>query len=559
MRTYETDNIDEIGGQIYSGVTVLAENPGDLEIIEFYVMMTIDDHLEQIEGMREIDRWWESSQENRPQYQDQKEEMRSSIENKAPSNLTLKEELLLSLFLSEDILRSSEEEECLKILVSVCQSGSELIYEADKPALCFYQGSLSMTITGYIAGKFLETLGRFAVSIFTGFILPSPQGKEIVKELRQKAREHSQFPDLHQLKELNSAEVKDKKGIIILLHGLFSTDVGTFDGFIESWNNQDLPQDLPSEILSSISKDCLRQALERTLKEDYLVVGWAHDTLFSSIEDNAQKLLEEIYRTVEIDDPPIIFVCHSRGGLVARQVTVNLQEQGGNWADKVKLCVTFGTPHKGAVLAESKWKKAAAVAAIANASHNLFSLSVGRILACCLLAAEKEGKSEIFSGIEDLNPRGDFLKKLCKEERHLAKPDLRKLHILAVGGNYQGQLKLWRNFMTSLLKTDKHDLIVEQDSTTPELGFSPSEQSEEIKTESNHFEYFNNSTSNKLVLKEVIKKISETLEIHNFMLCHLPDDCLQTNSGHTCPTIFPEVINGQRYVNVGGVRVPCRY
>ena len=64
-----------------------------------------------------------------------------------------------------------------------------------------------------------------------------------------------------------------------------------------------------------------QDAFHQALDEDYLIVGWPHDTL-TKIKANAEKLFEDIYSKIGYNGPPIVFVCHSRGGLVARKAAV---------------------------------------------------------------------------------------------------------------------------------------------------------------------------------------------------------------------------------------------
>ena len=40
----------------------------------------------------------------------------------------------------------------------------------------------------------------------------------------------------------------------------------------------------------------------------------------------------------------VAFVCHSRGGLVARRTAVELLEASHVWRPRLRACVTFGTP-----------------------------------------------------------------------------------------------------------------------------------------------------------------------------------------------------------------------
>jgi pimeloyl-ACP methyl ester carboxylesterase len=81
------------------------------------------------------------------------------------------------------------------------------------------------------------------------------------------------------------------------------------------------------------------------------LVGWPHDTL-AHIKVNAQDLAALMEGPLGASGLPVVFVCHSRGGLVARAAAVKLLKSNPRWVDRLKGAVTFGTPHEGAELAE---------------------------------------------------------------------------------------------------------------------------------------------------------------------------------------------------------------
>ena len=85
-------------------------------------------------------------------------------------------------------------------------------------------------------------------------------------------------------------------GIVVLLHGFLSTDLGTFDGFIKKWRNPN-PKRLPlsGQIYDSnlVSKDQLTHGVQTYLRNNILFVGWPHDTL-TAISQNALDLAKLI-------------------------------------------------------------------------------------------------------------------------------------------------------------------------------------------------------------------------------------------------------------------------
>src|SRR5262249_17392710 len=127
---------------------------------------------------------------------------------------------------------------------------------------------------------------------------------------------------LRSLSEISPAEVG--ASLVVLVHGLCSTDVGTFGDF--ETHLRSLP--------------------------GVTVAGFPHDSLTTPIRLNARALAQQI---VKLGKPGLRLVCHSRGGLVARQTFVYLKDEpppaaGGRW---LHSCVTFGTPHLGTSVATS--------------------------------------------------------------------------------------------------------------------------------------------------------------------------------------------------------------
>src|SRR5262249_45357497 len=187
--------------------------------------------------------------------------------------------------------------------------------ETRQPALLLDHGSVRARLTAMGA-----QLRQFGVALFPK--APSRRQGSLVEALRARAVGRN----LPRLERVSSDDLKGKQGVVLLLHGLMSTDVGTFDSLI----NEIEP--------------------ERSLANMH-IVGWPHDTL-APIEVNARKLAKLIETHLGPSGLPIVFVCHSRGGLVARAAAVELLEPNPGWADRLKGAVTFGTPHEGAELAE---------------------------------------------------------------------------------------------------------------------------------------------------------------------------------------------------------------
>jgi len=258
---------------------------------------------------------------------------------------------------------------------------------------------------GSIRARVLTAGGRlreFGVALFP--VARSKRKAKLVEALRDSAT-GERLPRLETIRE---GDLAGKTGVVIFLHGLISTDVGTFDRFIDE----------------------LRQ--DAALDPSTLHVSWPHDTL-DSIGLNAEQLSEAIEQQLGASDLPIAFVCHSRGGLVARRTVVELLEiDRARWQPRLRGCVTFGTPHEGAELAESGDEMIGKLLLMKTAASQ-----AGLVPLIDALYAVKGRKS--LEGITDLRPRsngGKFLRRLKRAEARLTKrAGAMPVRLYAVGGN----------------------------------------------------------------------------------------------------------------------------
>ncbi|ESP92310.1 MULTISPECIES: alpha/beta hydrolase [Pseudoalteromonas] len=67
---------------------------------------------------------------------------------------------------------------------------------------------------------------------------------------------------------------------------------------------------------------------------------------YNTLDPNRQAIFNQIDQF--IGDKPTAFVCHSMGGLVARDYLTNASQQ----SQYVKKVITLGTPHKGSAIAK---------------------------------------------------------------------------------------------------------------------------------------------------------------------------------------------------------------
>ena len=472
--------IEECSGRIFGGPTLVLEKSTDIDALRALCL-----ECENLESLRDwiprYEKWLEWFETSPSEYGYRLNSSNEQINH--PDNSSELRQFGDALRIAKEIWEAAgNDAPNLRALVALTSGRTGLSYEAELPALLFYEGSLLAEFIPNIphigfalrAAKFLV-----GIALKTGAVAPV-KANQMVEDLRASVRINSKnYPDLKRLDGLLPQEVKelkDKKGVIVLLHGLASTDVCTFDGFLDAWTEPD----------RTLQKD---RAFREAVDQDFLTVGWPHNTL-TGIADNARQLLGYIDNKIGKDGPPIVFVCHSRGGLLARKVAVMMQDMGKEWADKVKLCVTFGTPHLGADLAANQYRFMGAYASVTSSDQKL--LSIYRLLS--YYASEKK-----FEGIEDLRPNSEFMGKLVDEERAKGGSALRKLEILPIGGVYRGSKRHLMRLITHMLGTTNHDLVVGQKSSVPDY-FPPGES-----VTCSHFEYF---SPPQVKLEQFVKVIS---------------------------------------------------
>lgn len=333
------------------------------------------------------------------------------------------------------------------LLTDPSRSGtSDLGLDGDAAALVIQPGS--------IRGKIVHLpvrLTSFAVCLMLGGgTTPSARRVEMIGRLRAKATCQGGMP----LKDIRDLPMENDKenALVVLVHGLFATDIGTF---------KSLQTDLQKQIRGE-------------------VVGFPHDTVGLSIGDNGRELAEILDRQKN-NYSHIYCVAHSRGGLVARSAAVHLAKRRGS--AKIERLVTFGTPHEGAELAESPGELLAATAFMKSA---VLDWSIAGL--CDMLSWASE--ESCFQGISDLRPATTdrWLARLKAEEWVLPES---QIELLAVGGETRGSvprtrlLRLGAWISRRCAGTAANDLIVTLASSLPLFAATKN------KVNCNHFEYFN--------------------------------------------------------------------
>jgi pimeloyl-ACP methyl ester carboxylesterase len=240
--------------------------------------------------------------------------------------------------------------------------------------------------------------------------------------------------------------------LVVLVHGLCSTDVGTFADF---------------------------ETLLRG-RPNVHVAGFPHDSLTTSIDDNARELAQVIRL---LGKAGIRLVCHSRGGLVARRTHLLLQQKPPSAGAWIHSCVTFGTPHLGTSVASSPISLTFACMALAHLARSPGVASLVDVLCACT--------GEGLVGVSELLPsrvKDSYLARLEAAENRLFLNEGFNLHVF---GSVAPQSSLWTRLVagmiTRVVGTPDHDLLVPTRSSLPRLeGVGPHAP---IAGRS-HFEYF---------------------------------------------------------------------
>jgi hypothetical protein len=140
---------------------------------------------------------------------------------------------------------------------------------------------------------------------------------------------------------IRAPEDQPPQGHVIFVHGLGGDPFGTWrhdatpGSFWPDWLAQDVPH-----------------TAVHTLGYDASPVGWLGSTM--PLTERAPNVLTEL-QTREFAEGPVVFICHSLGGLLIKQLLRHAVEmQNDAWrniADQTKAVIFLATPHRGSNLA----------------------------------------------------------------------------------------------------------------------------------------------------------------------------------------------------------------
>ncbi len=459
--------IPELGAAVQGGATVVIHGPEELDgllaICELAGQPPED-------PMHAVFRAVSQPALNLPGWKQWRERSRVYRSERLPDEeVPVVENLQDALWLARNIWSKQDAREKLSLTMSIADPASssypEMTVQTGTAVLAFQNGSVIANLTkGPLQAAYFVLC--FALG---GGAAPSARAEHLVERLRQRAMREPNVEPLHDVSKLRTQDLAESRALVVFVHGLLSIDVGRFDALI-------------------------RRLTAEKGENGLLTAGFPHNTL-GPIARNARELARALSGAVGERAIPVGLVCHSRGGLVARQAAEYLYQEDAKrtqpvWKDRLRVCVTFGTPHLGAELAEAPSGFMGAFVAEA-------SLHGTRDIASLVDVLAYRQAHDGFPGIEDLCPESKFLKELEEQEKGVS-PNVK---IVAVGGRATttGAVGVMTN---KLYGTSEHDQVVRLRSSLPDF-LDPERR---IETQSTHFEYFDEMSQ-----REVLDQISATL------------------------------------------------
>lgn len=337
----------------------------------------------------------------------------------------------------------------MSLIVAVAEVGGAIEIEGEEPAFFLINGSIGSMMTGM--KPYTIRAAAWALSLVPTFPKSvTVFAASLVEEIRTRARDRiaqEDLPilDLTRLDDVKAGTLNNRSLILILIHGLLSTDIGTFDELLRRITRQ--PSDRPDDIIA---------------------IGWPHDTL-TSIADNGHQLADLIHERIGVSGPDIAFVCHSRGGLVARETALRLYQTSPKYRMALRGAITLGTPHEGMDLAsysEDKFLSYFVCILAGRVSGRIATLSQ-------ILQYRSHQTDGVIHGIHDLRPPSGpgFIASLKDREKADEGKDAgttRQLNLITVGGDYRDSTSTASILATRFFGADiHHDLVVPMSSSIP--------------------------------------------------------------------------------------------
>lgn len=338
-----------------------------------------------------------------------------------------------TLSLAKEIwTRQGDEMGELALIMSVAGPGKDLEVDLAAPGLSFWPGSILMTL-GTVPRRVSGWLVALALTTRSGV---QSQVSDEIHEHAQRAVEAAGGRPLGDLAQGDEPTFeKGTKGtVVVFVHGFLSTYVGNFDKLVER----------------------AQGTLATPGMGEIWYTGFRHDTL-ASISANGLNLAHILQNRVLPRARRLAFVCHSRGGLVARSAAARLLDWKAFSRDHM-ACVTFGTPHEGTRHAEQP-ESLVAITVVGLTLKATKSVGLPGLVVQML---KRSGQR--LDGVEDMRPvegQGEFLRRLKAREGRVGMVPIR-----AFGGIPAERGLLYSMLKIALAQTD-HDIVIETSSTMP--------------------------------------------------------------------------------------------
>ncbi|QFT82309.1 hypothetical protein FIU89_16915 [Roseovarius sp. THAF27] len=398
------------------------------------------------------------------------------------------------------------------------------------PMLILDHGSLSIAL---LKLKGLYTASKWMLAGY-GWVRPNftsanEAANWYVNELRSRAFKHGHGAmPLDRLDHPNAVQTfnPDKHSMaLVYVHGLFSTDAGSFDGFRDAWSS--LRINLYTD--GALDRRCVESVFDKVGH-----IGFPHDT-FCGIDKSGQALADALHDRFEASDTKLALIAHSRGGLVTRRAIQHLLFRGNGWNDRIKIFATFGTPHTGAKLAQLPGRYEGSYLLLKGQSDQLIALDM---LFCYLKHVRR------IEGIDDLQPVGNlvstFLEDLEDRENKYG-----SLSTWAVSGAAP-QISGWgiRSLITKAVRIGIDQIVGSpNDIVVPRSSAEAAPNPTVRKFDCEHFEYFSQLDGMKNTAREVMRAFGLEDEIN---IC----------TGGSAPDIEFIESGDDTIVRIGGIDLP---
>lgn len=358
----------------------------------------------------------------------------------------------------------------------------------DNPGWLLHRGSIKTTL---FMGAFRA--GGFVIGVFSRGVGVEERAKNVIDALRTKQLEKiPRVRSLARIDQTKKDELAGRCAVVLFLHGLLSTDLGTFDAGIDHLREQGFRED------------------------KFLFVGWPHNTL-TQIAFNSNDLCAEIRRLwdpYQTAPPKLAFLCHSRGGLLARHVAATLlREDQARWGEIIKGCVTFGTPHTGTGLADAPDDLLALLIATGAWRETGTFAALGDVMWIAKRNRTLEGIEDLrtMQGARNKDGRTPFQGELLELERIQVggRRPYRLLDVLTVGARVDPSSTWFYEMANRAMSGRENDVAVPLESSRPpsHLGFVQAADSS-----CDHFSYFTAAELTKRHYSEVTEFLKRALD-----------------------------------------------